>query len=288
MNIANAWQSLRGKAVVFRWWVNQKTNTTAKQRLAFLYDVIIVVLALVSVVMTLMDLLGASLAKHPFFYPIDTAILILFAIDYVVRLWLSKDRPRFFRKNIFDLLALIPISTVFNLFRMMRVMYIFRVARLAKLIQLTKLARLVTMGGRLKSRADQFLHMNGLIYVIYLNIASILFGAVAIYLLEKGTTVQSFADALWWSFVTSTTVGYGDISPSTAAGRIVAVILMIFGIGLVSMLTGTIASYFTIRNEHSGRRQSLDQLRRSAKHLSDEQLEELIRALEKSKHHAKK
>lgn len=53
------------------------------------------------------------------------------------------------------------------------------------------------------------------------------------------------ADALWWSIVTCTTVGYGDISPSTLPGRIIAVFLMIVGIGLISMLTGTITTYFT-------------------------------------------
>ena len=56
---------------------------------------------------------------------------------------------------------------------------------------------------------------------------------------------QSFFDALWWSIVTCTTVGYGDISPSSTVGRVTAIILMIFGIGLISMLTSTITEFFT-------------------------------------------
>lgn len=54
----------------------------------------------------------------------------------------------------------------------------------------------------------------------------------------------SYGNALWWSFVTITTVGYGDISPSTTFGRILASILMLVGIGFLSMLTGTISTFF--------------------------------------------
>ena len=53
-----------------------------------------------------------------------------------------------------------------------------------------------------------------------------------------------FPDAMWWTIVTLTTVGYGDISPTTAGGRIVGVILMVFGIGFLGVLTATFASIF--------------------------------------------
>ncbi len=54
---------------------------------------------------------------------------------------------------------------------------------------------------------------------------------------------MTFPDALWWSYVTATTVGYGDLSPVSTGGRIIASLLMLTGIGFLSLLTGTIASF---------------------------------------------
>ncbi len=61
---------------------------------------------------------------------------------------------------------------------------------------------------------------------------------------------MSIQDGIWWAFVTSTTVGYGDISPVTPFGRIIATVLMLVGIGLIGSLTITITSYFlNIKNK---------------------------------------
>ena len=57
--------------------------------------------------------------------------------------------------------------------------------------------------------------------------------------------IASPGDGLWWAVVTSTTVGYGDLSPSAPVARVVAVVIMIVGVGTIGMLTGSIATYFT-------------------------------------------
>ena len=60
----------------------------------------------------------------------------------------------------------------------------------------------------------------------------------------KGSNIHDYPDALWWAIVTVTTVGYGDRYPVTEGGRAVAVILMLVGIGLIGVLTATVASVF--------------------------------------------
>ncbi|WP_322545968.1 potassium channel family protein, partial [Clostridium perfringens] len=75
--------------------------------------------------------------------------------------------------------------------------------------------------------------------MLILTTIIIVLGAVFIALLED----ISFGDAIWWSFVTFTTVGYGDVLLTTNLGRIVAILLMIFGIGFIGVTTSTIAAY---------------------------------------------
>jgi voltage-gated potassium channel len=65
----------------------------------------------------------------------------------------------------------------------------------------------------------------------------------------KGSNIHSYPDALWWAIVTVTTVGYGDRYPVSAGGRAVAVVLMLVGLGLIGVLTATVASVFV--KEHT-------------------------------------
>ncbi|MBD3183624.1 hypothetical protein GF312_15140 [Candidatus Poribacteria bacterium] len=94
-----------------------------------------------------------------------------------------------------------------------------------------------------------FLRKENLGRLMVVTFGILVVGTVGMALFERGANdnLNSISDAVWWSFVTVTTVGYGDISPVTIGGRIVAVVVMIFGIGFLGMFTATIASIFVER-----------------------------------------
>lgn len=77
-------------------------------------------------------------------------------------------------------------------------------------------------------------------------VAVVLMGALGVFIFESDSNkaIGSFGDALSWAVVTATTVGYGDVSPVTLAGRLIAVVLMLTGIGVIGVFTATVASLF--------------------------------------------
>jgi voltage-gated potassium channel len=100
-------------------------------------------------------------------------------------------------------------------------------------------------------------------YVVGLVVA-IMFAAagleVAFEAHAKGSNIHSYGDALWWAVVTVTSVGYGDKYPVTAAGRAVAVVLMITGIALFGVVTASIASYFVEQDQDHRAEARMDEI----------------------------
>ena len=96
-------------------------------------------------------------------------------------------------------------------------------------------------------RVEAVLKHHSLFRVLIAAAATLVLGAWLVLLFEenaKGSNIHDYPDALWWAIVTVTTVGYGDRFPTTSGGRAVAVVLMLVGIGLIGVLTATVASVF--------------------------------------------
>lgn len=85
----------------------------------------------------------------------------------------------------------------------------------------------------------------------------------------KGSNIHGFGGALWWALVTVATVGYGDKYPVSAGGRGVAVVLMLVGIGLIGVLTATVASYFVQQSADDDRAVLVERLGRIEAMLSE-------------------
>lgn len=147
----------------------------------------------------------------------------LFLIDYVVSLCLAPQRMSWFFRHLHELaIVLLPM------------------------LRPLRLLRLLTLIGVLQRVAGNALRGRVVTYVVAASALLVYLGALAMYDAEKASpeaSIQSFGDALWWAIVTITTVGYGDLSPVTATGRIIAVGLMIGGIALLGTVTATLASW---------------------------------------------
>lgn len=160
----------------------------------------------------------------------NVVIWALFAADYLLLLYLALDRRRFVRTHVLDLIVVaVPFLRPFRLLRLFAI-----------IASTTRRA-----GGRLVQRVTIFA-----VCVAAVVVAS---SAVVVFDAEKTSPTRSITtlgDSLWWAMSTVTTVGYGDVVPTTLLGRLMATLLMLTGIALVGTITAAVASWFVnvVRN----------------------------------------
>lgn len=151
------------------------------------------------------------------------AIWVVYVIDYVVSLVLVKNRVAWFFKHLHLLVIVI--------FPFLRPLYMLRLITFLKFFHRK-------VGARLRGQAT--------VYIIASSTVLVFVGSLAVLDAEQNApdaNITNYGDALWWAFVTITTVGYGDYYPVTLWGRLIAGCLMISGIALIGSVTATLASW---------------------------------------------
>jgi len=158
-------------------------------------------------------------------------VTIIFSVEYVFRIYAAKNPLRYVFSfyGLIDFLAVFPAIVMGDFNSSIRLLRVFR---LLKLIRYLKALEMFVA-----SLQDVFEIM--LVSIIAISIV-VLLGGNLIFYLEPDNVSNAFEGA-WWALVTMTTVGYGDIVPHTAIGQILASFLMMFGLGMFAMLTGTIS-----------------------------------------------
>ncbi len=165
---------------------------------------------------------------------IDNGVCMFFIGEFFYRLWTSKNKLQYLKWGWIDLISSIPNIEILRFGRFVRVV---RVIRIMRAVRSSKKVFSILMENRSGGTLST---------VILATILLILFSSIAILNLETtpDSNITNAGDALWWSFVTITTVGYGDFYPVTLGGRIIASILMIGGIGLFGTFTAFVADWF--------------------------------------------
>lgn len=166
---------------------------------------------------------------------IDSFICLIFLGDFFYRFYRAPSKWKFLRWGWIDFISSIPTFNFFrsgNVFRIVRIFRILRAFRSVKIL----------MRYLLRNRSH-----NTFVTVAAFSCLLAMGGSMAILNLEEASpdrNIKTPSDALWWSIVTITTVGYGDRFPVTDPGRVVAAILMVAGVGLFGTFTGFVASMF--------------------------------------------
>jgi voltage-gated potassium channel len=184
------------------------------------------------------------------------AVWVFFGVDYVVRFVLARQRVRWFFRNILDFLVLVlpPLRPL----RLVRLLVLLRVFR-------RNAPRLIR---------NRILAFASIATVLLVYIASL-----AVLEAERDAgEIATFGDALWWSLVTVTTVGYGDYTPVTIIGRAIAVGLMLGGVVLVGIIVGTLGSWI-IQSVSDDNEEAIDETTDAVIALRDE-VRQLRAALE--------
>lgn len=202
------------------------------------YNITMAMLSLIVAIILILELtINLNKTTLNIFYTIDFFIWIIFVIDYFKRLYKSRNKKKFIKRHIVDLISIIPLYTIFAVFRSFNILKISRVSRIANI---SKVVRIFGVFKKSKTNFDIFIKTNNFNYTLLIGLLVLIVASILITFIEK----VDFFDSLWWSIVTVTTVGYGDIYPKTILGKIVATILMFMGIGLIGSLTSTISTYF--------------------------------------------
>ena len=228
-----------------------------------IYSLFIIFIAVASVVMVGLDYFGVINIYHGILGNIYYGIWIFYIIDYISGFLLAKNHKQFLLETSLDLISLIPAHPIFVVFRLYRVI---------RIVRHYNLFWKFGWDGKVTGGIHRFIYDTGFIYLFSISIVILIFSALIYSHFEQ----HDLSTSLWWAITTATTVGYGDISPQTAGGKLIAAFLMFGGIGFIGLLTSTITDFFT-HGDKDETDDKIDQLTRQIETLTKE-----VQSLEKT------
>ena len=236
-------------------------------RLSLRCDLFLSILIVVNLIAVCLETIDSLFLEYKtIFVAVELVSVSIFSIEYVLRIWSRPSAPDEYGKTatskrlgyifsftgIIDLLAILP-----SILPLLLGGVDLRWLRILRLMRLLKFSHYSSALEDLFSAVQH--ERRSFAATLYLLILAILISSSLIYLFEQNVQPEHFGsipDAMWWTVVTLTTVGYGDIVPMTVAGKLVATLTALMGVCVVALLTGIVATGFT--NQVSMRRNQLE------------------------------
>jgi voltage-gated potassium channel len=216
-----------------------KTNTPAGKA----FDVALLIAILVSVGVVILESVETfSISYTKAFIYTEWAFTFLFTIEYILRIIISNKKRKYIFSffGIIDFLSILPayLSLVFT---GMHTLVILRSFRLLRVFRIFKLARFMGEASQLR-KALSSSRPKIIVFLVTVGIIVVIMGTV-MYLVEGAENgFTSIPKSIYWAIVTLTTVGYGDVAPSTVLGQTLASIIMIMGYGIIAVPTGIVTA----------------------------------------------
>ena len=218
----------------------------ADTRAGRLFDLCLVVLILTSAAVVVLDSIESINARHAdLFHALEWAFTVLFSVEYLARLVCVRHPLRYARSvfGIIDLLAVLP-TYLAVLVPGLHALIDVRVLRLLRLFRILKLAAYVAEFGAL-GRALAASRRKIMVFMAFVMLVVLVMGTLMYVVEGPANGYTSIPVGVYWAITTMTTVGFGDITPKTDLGRVIASVMMLIGWGTLAVPTGIVSAEFT-------------------------------------------
>jgi voltage-gated potassium channel len=217
---------------------------TRETKFGLYFDYFIQVLILLSIASFSVETIPDLDSKTIYFLEkFELVCIVVFTLEYLIRFYIAKSKTGFAFSfyGIIDLLAILPFYLTLG--------FDLRSARILRFLRLFRIIKLIRYNKAIRRFQNAFIMIKQEL-IMFSVVSLILFylSAVGIYYFENSVQPEAFSSifsSLWWSVVTLTTVGYGDVIPITIGGRIFTFIILMIGLGIIAIPSGMISSALT-------------------------------------------
>lgn len=218
------------------------------------FDVILLWLIIISVIVVMLESVPALKDRYgDIFTYIEWTVTIFFTLEYVARI-ITVNRPKGYILSFFgivDLLSIIPTYLAF-FFAGSQSLMIIRALRLLRIFRVLKLVKFLKEASIL-ARSLQASRHKIMVFLMTVLMITMIMGTI-MYLIEPSEAgFTSIPQSIYWAIVTLTTVGYGDIAPTTVLGKVFASLIMILGYSIIAVPTGIVSADMVNEASHSKR-----------------------------------